>query len=117
MARSTSIATSHETVTAYCCVSLVASLEHTPFMFCNSMMVRLLLSVDRRGSIDDARATIDLARHFLHVDHGALMVGVDFSGNPTVGSFRVCDTYTTIVLFLLCHGILTAIAGQLIAIS
>jgi adenosine deaminase len=53
------------------------------------MMVRLLLSVDRRGSVDEARNTIEIAHHFQSVDHGALMVGVDFSGNPAVGSFRV----------------------------
>ena len=54
------------------------------------LTVRLLLSVDRTGGVDKARTTVRLAAR-LRADEAsggaAHIVGVDFSGNPTKGSF------------------------------
>ena len=54
------------------------------------MSVRLLLSIDRTGSLDKALATVRLAIKLMHdVDSGgaAHIAGIDFSGNPTRNSF------------------------------
>ena len=48
----------------------------------NAITVRLLLSVNRAESVDKAWRTLELAE-----THRDLIVGLDFSGNPTVGSF------------------------------
>ena len=45
--------------------------------------VRLVLSVDRAGTLGEAMDTVRLAEDF----RGRGVVGVDFSGNPTRGSF------------------------------
>ena len=54
------------------------------------MMVRLLLSIDRTGSLEAALQTVMLAAR-LRGDEGSAgakyVVGVDFSGNPTKGCF------------------------------
>jgi hypothetical protein len=52
--------------------------------------VRLLLSIDRSGSQSDAESTVTLAGEF-HAQPDPVVVGVDFSGNPTVSSFRAFE--------------------------
>ncbi|KAJ1979016.1 hypothetical protein H4R34_002989, partial [Dimargaris verticillata] len=49
------------------------------------MQVRLILSIDRRSTLDTAMATVDLAATFRLRG----VVGVDLCGNPTAGSFAV----------------------------
>ena len=51
------------------------------------MTVRLLLSIDRTGSAARAMATVRLAIRLRQDLDGQRIVGVDFSGNPTRGSF------------------------------
>ncbi len=51
-----------------------------------TIVLRLLLSVDRTRGLDVADATVRLAQEYVGSGGGAV-VGVDFSGNPTVGSF------------------------------
>ena len=46
-------------------------------------MVRLLLSIDRRESKAAAMRTVELAADFHEV-----VVGVDLSGNPSIGEFQ-----------------------------
>lgn len=54
------------------------------------ILVRLLLSIDRSGSQSDAESTVDLAGEF-HAEADPVVVGIDFSGNPTVSSFRAFE--------------------------
>lgn len=49
--------------------------------------VRLLLSIDRSGSQENAASTIDLAGEFASQPN-PVVVGLDFSGNPLSSSFR-----------------------------
>ena len=49
-------------------------------------VVRLLLSINRAQSVADAEATVDLAIE-LHGAGTGRVVGVDLSGNPTLGEF------------------------------
>ena len=51
------------------------------------MVVRLLLSIDRTGGATRAMATVQLAIRLRKGFRGRRIVGVDFSGNPTRGSF------------------------------
>lgn len=57
---------------------------------CPTMTVRLLLSIDRTGSMERALETVMLAAK-LRGEEGSpgakYIVGIDFSGNPTKGSF------------------------------
>eukprot|EP01126_Amoeba_proteus_P053840 TRINITY_DN6582_c0_g1_i18.p1 TRINITY_DN6582_c0_g1~~TRINITY_DN6582_c0_g1_i18.p1 ORF type:complete len:199 (+),score=38.83 TRINITY_DN6582_c0_g1_i18:304-900(+) len=58
----------------------------------SDMQAKLLLSVDRSRSLEDAQETIQLAGKF-YVDgkdnpEDRVVVGLDFSGNPTIGSFE-----------------------------
>lgn len=50
------------------------------------LLYRLLLSVDRRKSIDDAKETVELAEMYMKNpgDHKAKVVGIDLSGDPSV---------------------------------
>ncbi|KAJ1980741.1 hypothetical protein H4R35_000999 [Dimargaris xerosporica] len=49
----------------------------------NHMQVRLILSIDRRSTLDTAMATVDLAATL----GSRGVVGVDLCGNPSAGSF------------------------------
>ena len=52
------------------------------------MTVRLLLSVDRRSTLDRAVELVELAARMKDEPLGSrYIVGIDFSGNPTCGSF------------------------------
>ena len=53
---------------------------------CSTMTVRLLLSVDRTGTLDKAIETVMLAAK-LQSEGSPYIVGVDFSGNPTRACF------------------------------
>eukprot|EP00164_Ancoracysta_twista_P006652 GFYU01009302.1.p1 GENE.GFYU01009302.1~~GFYU01009302.1.p1 ORF type:complete len:349 (-),score=56.91 GFYU01009302.1:130-1176(-) len=48
------------------------------------MTVRLLLSIDRRGTLEDAMKVVDLAYEY----RDRYVVGIDFCGNPTVATFE-----------------------------
>lgn len=51
--------------------------------------VRLLLSIDRSQSLEEANDTLDLAIEFARRDvDDPIIVGIDFSGNPTISTFR-----------------------------
>lgn len=50
----------------------------------NRMIVRVLLSIDRTRSLEDALDTVNLAAEYRRRG----VVGVDFSGNPLVSSYR-----------------------------
>jgi adenosine deaminase len=52
----------------------------------NDMIVRLLLSVDRSKTIEDGLNTVELCHEFSKA--GAHVVGIDFSGNPKIKTFR-----------------------------
>jgi len=54
--------------------------------------VRLLLSIDRSGSQADAESTVDLAIEFARQPN-PVVVGLDFSGNPLVSSFRAFEAH------------------------
>jgi adenosine deaminase len=47
-----------------------------------TIAVRLILTIDRSKSLEDADETISMASAFRDV-----VVGIDFAGNPTIGSF------------------------------
>lgn len=48
----------------------------------NSIAVRLILSVDRTQAVSIANQTVDIALRYPEI-----VVGIDFAGNPTVGTF------------------------------
>ena len=62
------------------------------------LLYRLLLSVDRRKSIDDAKETVELAEMYMKNpgDHKAKVVGIDLSGDPSVSgqSFKSFNVET-----------------------
>ncbi|KAF2228188.1 hypothetical protein BDZ85DRAFT_255562 [Elsinoe ampelina] len=60
-------------------LSLIATWNATPNQ---SMHASLILSVDRRGTVEDAQDTVDLAIKY----HGKGVVGVDLCGDPTRGA-------------------------------
>jgi len=49
------------------------------------IIVRLLVSIDRRKGVDDARDSLDLAQEFRR-EYGDIIVGLDVSGDPVVGN-------------------------------
>lgn len=53
----------------------------------NSMITRLILSVDRTKGYEDALDTVQLCKEM----YGKYIVGIDFSGNPLVSSFQNYD--------------------------
>ncbi|KAI8807266.1 hypothetical protein BJ742DRAFT_318763 [Cladochytrium replicatum] len=78
--RSTPFMTRNEYVGAVqdgICAALVSS---------PSIIVRLILSIDRRGSLETAMDTVALAEQN-HVSRGGHVVGVDLCGDPAVGHF------------------------------
>lgn len=54
----------------------------------NEMIVRLLVSVDRTRGLKDALDTVEMCNLYKN-DY---VVGIDFSGNPKVGSFKEFQT-------------------------
>ena len=50
-----------------------------------AIVARLILSIDRRETAKEAKRTVKLAAYLRDVDCG--VVGVDLSGDPTVGAF------------------------------
>ena len=48
------------------------------------IIVKLLLAIDRRNSVDVARKTFELADKYAKLSDG-VVVGIDLSGNPEVG--------------------------------
>ncbi|XP_041366810.1 adenosine deaminase-like protein isoform X1 [Gigantopelta aegis] len=48
------------------------------------IVVRILISIDRRKGVNVARQTVSLADRYLH-DSDGVVVGIDFSGDPRVG--------------------------------
>ncbi|XP_014671937.1 PREDICTED: adenosine deaminase-like protein [Priapulus caudatus] len=52
------------------------------------IVVKLLLSIDRRGSVADAADTVRLATQYA-ASSGGVVVGVDLSGDPAVNDARV----------------------------
>lgn len=53
----------------------------------SSMIVRLIVSVDRSRSIEDNLNTIQLCKEYMDKSN-QYVVGVDFSGNPKVSTFK-----------------------------
>ncbi|XP_021371688.1 adenosine deaminase-like protein isoform X2 [Mizuhopecten yessoensis] len=51
------------------------------------IIVRFLLSIDRRLGVDVARTTMELAERYQDISNGVVM-GLDFSGDPKVGDAR-----------------------------
>lgn len=51
------------------------------------MLVKLLLSIDRREDANASMDTVHLAIHHAAATHG-IVVGIDLSGNPTVGAWE-----------------------------
>ena len=55
----------------------------------NSMITRVLLSVNRSESLDKAEKTLELLTYFKeNKEYEEFMVGIDYSGNPSKGSFK-----------------------------
>ena len=49
------------------------------------IIFRLLLSIDRRSSVEEAREAVELAEQYSKFDHHHVkVVGVDLSGDPSV---------------------------------
>lgn len=59
--------------------------------------VRLLLSVDRKRSLDDAYDTVRIAKQYLSYS-SHIVLGVDFSGDPKVYSSKVLKYVTSITI-------------------
>jgi adenosine deaminase len=64
-------------------IAVVQDFEKT-----SEMVVRLLLSVDRSKTIADGLDTVELCREFFEATSHRHVVGIDFSGNPKVKTFR-----------------------------
>ncbi|XP_041366818.1 adenosine deaminase-like protein isoform X2 [Gigantopelta aegis] len=51
------------------------------------IVVRILISIDRRKGVNVARQTVSLADRYLH-DSDGVVVGIDFSGDPRIPNFE-----------------------------
>ena len=53
---------------------------------------RLLLSIDRRNSVEEARDTVELAHQYSKFDcHHVKVVGIDLSGDPSVSMYECIE--------------------------
>lgn len=61
---------------------------------------RLLLSLDRRNGVEEARDTLALAEQYMKFpgDHQVKVVGVDLSGDPTVSLYLLLVAYLWYIL-------------------
>ncbi|CAH8474370.1 unnamed protein product [Heterobilharzia americana] len=66
--------------------AVINGIQNAPSVISGKICVRLLLSIDRSKSIDEAFITLNLAKD--NYSNG-LISGIDLSGNPSVGS--LCD--------------------------
>lgn len=51
----------------------------------NNIIVKFLVSIDRRRGVNDARENIELAKEYFKQSNG-IVVGIDLSGDPNVGN-------------------------------
>ena len=66
---------------------------------CYPMEVRLLLSIDRAGSLEDAMDTVEIAKEFRHSSvNDPMIVGIDLGGNPTIGRGEFTTRYQPALL-------------------
>ena len=65
--------------------SLVSIIDEHNKRYGDRMQVRLILSINRSKSLQDAYEVVSLATKFLN--QSKVIVGIDFSGNPLAGSF------------------------------
>ena len=52
------------------------------------IVVRLLLAIDRRNSVDVAQRTVELADKYNRLS-GGIVVGIDLSGDPKAGLYHL----------------------------
>ena len=52
------------------------------------IVVRLLLAIDRRNSVDVAKRTVELADKYSRLS-GGIVVGIDLSGDPKAGLYHL----------------------------
>ena len=66
-------------------MSIVYRLQENESDSSSDIIVRLLLAIDRRTSLEDAWDTLNLATEVNQMDKfKGLVVGLDLSGDPTV---------------------------------
>eukprot|EP00501_MAST-03F_sp_TOSAG23-6_P001615 GSMAST32.ASY1.ANO1.1682.1 assembled CDS len=67
--------------------TVVDTLKHCEEML--GIRARLILSINRKETLKDAFETLELAMEFANTNDGSTnyVVGLDFSGNPTISSF------------------------------
>lgn len=63
--------------------SVLNAITHTTESTCKGMIVKLLLSIDRRRPPEYAEDTLKVAQEQL--GKSSIVVGIDLSGDPTVG--------------------------------
>src|SRR4051812_46400077 len=60
--------------------TVIKAIKECELLYNNSIIVRLLLSIDRTQTLEDATETLELALN----NNDNYIVGLDFSGNPTI---------------------------------
>ncbi|CAH8483430.1 unnamed protein product [Heterobilharzia americana] len=83
--------------------AVINGIQNAPSVISGKICVRLLLSIDRSKSIDEAFITLNLAKD--NYSNG-LISGIDLSGNPSVGS--LCD-FIPILNAARSHGLKTTV--------
>ena len=65
---------------------VLSSTYHVLSLSPNVLLLRVLLSIDRRQSVSEARDTVHLAAQYSSAltQHRARVVGIDLSGDPNV---------------------------------